>query len=101
VSGVAPRRMPTERSHGFQLREPKAAAAITSVTVNGQTLERINPPPAGAAGGDGAVGWFVQPAGDGPSGLSRVPVGSLVVLTHKMSLSQQVAVHLITSKGQR
>ena len=90
VSGVAPRRMPTERGHGFQLRKPTSAAATTSVTVNGHTLPKITP------GDDGKTGWFVESV-DATQGLARAPPGTLVILTDKIALTQQVVVRMVFS----
>jgi alpha-glucosidase (family GH31 glycosyl hydrolase) len=95
VSGAAPRRMPTTRSHGFQLRSPRFAAAPPSaVTVNGQALRPIAPADAGE------VGWFVQPAG-APTGLSRAPPGAVVILTPSAKLSEGFEVVVVAAGGRQ
>eukprot|EP00037_Helgoeca_nana_P027025 m.307308 g.307308 ORF g.307308 m.307308 type:complete len:484 (+) comp27380_c0_seq1:1808-3259(+) len=87
VSGVAPRRMPTTRAHHFQLRSPDAAATVTVVTVNGESIARVSP------SNDGGVGWFVQPSLAG-LGLSRPPTGTLVIQTASMSIRETVTVSI-------
>jgi hypothetical protein len=88
VSGVAPRRMPPARAHGFQLRSPRFATLTTplSVTVNGKPLPKI------AATEDGMAGWYIQPSA--VTGLSRVPSGALVILTEKISLNRGIVVQI-------
>jgi hypothetical protein len=111
ISGVAARRMPTSRAHGFQFRvgvgvkadvnanavvapsrAPAAAGAFSAVTVNGESLAQIAP------AADGAVGWYVQPT-DAVSGLAKAPVGTLVMLTDSIDLDRAVVVHI--TRGNR
>jgi len=96
VSGVAPRRMPAERAHGFQFRVgTAAAAAFSAVTVNGEPLAKIAPTAAGVAG------WYVQPAEAAAAehGLAQPPAGTLVVLTERIALSDGIKVDITIASG--
>ena len=92
VSGVAPRRMPTKRSHGFQLRGAAVLGTVAAVTVNG------TPPPALEPDDDGKVGWYTV-AADAPTWLARPPPGSLVILTPSFELSQTLVVRVGGGRG--
>ena len=93
VSGVAPRRMPTTRAHGFQFRVGTASTTFSAVTVNGKALAKVAPPSAGTAG---TAGWYVQPADTTAHGLAQPPAGTLVILTESIALVDAVTV-VITS----
>lgn len=86
VSGVAPRRMPTHRAHGFQIRSKRTSQKPVSVTANGVALREVAP------GDKGEAGWFVQPTAG--AGLT-VSANALVVLTPGMTIQQtlEVIVH--------
>jgi alpha-glucosidase (family GH31 glycosyl hydrolase) len=87
VSGLAPRLMPTQRVHFFQLRTPHFATKPPSrVTVNGEVLQKV------PAGSDEA-GWYVQGKPTVPS-LTVGVEGSLVIATASLLLNQAVEVHV-------
>jgi hypothetical protein len=88
VSGVAPRRMPQSRAHGFQLRAYQLfASSSPTVTINGKPLAEINP------ADEGKIGWFVQPTRTmDEMGLSSAPPGTLVVLTERIPLTKGLEV---------
>ena len=83
VSGIAPRGMPTQRVHGFQIRSSRARPPV-NVTANGVVLREVDPD-------SGVAGWFVQ-HGDG--GLTMTD-NTLVVFTDRIPLTQslQVLIH--------
>jgi len=104
VSGAAPRKMPSTRTHGFQLRAPASVTAgITGATANGKALPKIPPPSQPSTQGAQAsastsiqAGWYVQPQG-GERGLSAPPPGALVVFTAPCKLSERLEIRVSSS----
>jgi hypothetical protein len=88
VSGVAPRRMASTRSHRFQLRSPDFAAhPPVSVELNGAALPKV-------AQGSGEVGWYVQTEEEAGTSSFATATGALMIHSASIKLSEQVSIEV-------
>lgn len=81
------RRMPSSRTHNFQLRSTRfATTPPTWVTVNGKPLPKV------ARSTGEAPGWFIEGKQASPNLL--VSAGALVIRTSSIELKQAIEVEI-------